>query len=209
MQRSLRSRAYRWLASIFSDELSVATWRRYQDEAVHRRLYSEFRELDFGEAGQRVLAYVEGARKRDEQAVVNELAVDYSALFYGPGGGEAPLYESFYSEHESGYFADSHRQILDLMDTLGLELPAAWRKPADHVSIELDIAASCLERLRPADSAHQPLATSNPTAASGLAACRHHLQRWVPQWSRDVSRSAETEFYAACATLLHTFVLQY
>lgn len=201
MRDDLRARAYRWFASLFAAELEEAGWSRYLDHAVLDTLRGEFGELGLVTEAQAFLGFIEARRSEPSEAIVSELATDFSRLFYGPGGGLAPPYESFYAESTSRYFGDSHAEVLRLMAEQRLCLPAGWSAPADHVAIELDLVALSLTRGTAPEETDLPANSSYP-----FELWQTRVAQWTPRWSRDVQDHAETDFYGGGAALLDGFI---
>lgn len=202
MKDDLRARAYRWFASLFVAELDEARWSRYQDPAVPETLRNELDELGLSTEAQALLGFIEAHRSEPSEAVVSELAADFSRLFYGPGGGLAPPYESFHAESKPRYFGDSHADVLRLMEEQRLCLPSGWSGPADHVAIELDLVAQSLTRDTVPEAADLPDNRSDQAFEHWQA----RVVRWIPRWSQDVQDHAETDFYRGGAALLETFL---
>lgn len=206
MANELSARAYRWFASLFTRELNRLDWGRYRDQTVSEKLRAEFEELGLRPAAQQFLGFIEAYRAEPDEAVVNELATDFSSLFYGPGGGLAPPYQSFYTDSAPRFFGPDHVEVARLLLEERLDLPHGWAGPADHAAIELDLIA----HLQSEDHVAAP--TESPTRGSIMGpdqAFRHwqvRAMRWILRWSRDVQKHAETDFYSGGAALLDAFL---
>lgn len=130
---------------------------------------------------------------------------DYTRLFIGPGKVPAPPWESIYRDVEHLHFSEETLEVRNAFSKYDLIPRDFGHEPDDHIGFELDYLHKLSElATRKAESADE----------TGLAEILtdqrvfldEHLLKWVPDWTRDVVKSAETEFYSGMAQLLEAYL---
>ena len=141
--------------------------------------------------------------KPDEQ-LLEELAVEYAALFLGPGGHISP-HESVQIEEHGGYWGDATTAVRRFITETGIEYDSGYNGIPDHISVELEFLGELARR--------EGLAWERgDTAAAGncLAYQRdfldEHLGRWVDKFCTRVAETAELSFYRDVAQVTAEFV---
>ena len=188
-----RSRIYGLLAHVYYHEPTARFLKSFMDPAFLGTL--EEIGIDLGE-------YFHG-RSMDE--IVEELAVEYTRLFLGPGKHIYP-YESAYRDEEDSRGRDAGAEVRSLIQASGLNYAPDYRDAPDHVSIQLEF----MEKLTEAeDRAWQE--DDADTAIGHLETerrfLRDHLSIWVPEFSERVAADARNSFYREMAVLTRAFVL--
>lgn len=139
-----------------------------------------------------------------EDKVYNDLHWDYTRLFIGPYELPAPPWESAYLNQE---------RLLFQKETLAVRhaylkysfLPVEFGHEADdHIGLELDfmfrLSELCLED---SDKGQFSLEQLFLDQTSFL---QEHLLLWIPKFSQDLIKHAETDFYRGMGKLLQGFL---
>ena len=139
----------------------------------------------------------------DEQ-LLEELAVEFTALFLGPGGHISP-HESVQIEEHGGYWGDATTAVRRFITETGIEYDSGYNGIPDHISVELEFLGELARR--------EGLAWGRgDTAAAGncLAYQRdfldEHLGRWVEEFCTRVVETAELSLYRDVAQVTAEFV---
>ena len=141
--------------------------------------------------------------KPDAQ-LLEELAVEFTALFLGPGGHISP-HESVQVEEHGGYWGDATTAVRRFITETGIEYDSDYNGIPDHISVELEFLGELARR--------EALAWEREdTAAAGncLAYQRdfldEHLGRWIEKFCARVVESAELSLYRDVAQVTAEFV---
>ena len=141
--------------------------------------------------------------KPDTQ-ILDELAVEYTALFLGPGGHISP-HESVQIEEGGGYWGDATTAMHRFITETGIEFDSDYNGIPDHISVELEFLGELARR--------ESLAWEQQnTAAAGncLAYQRdfldEHLGLWVDKFCTRVVESGELSLYRDVAQVTAEFV---
>lgn len=141
--------------------------------------------------------------KPDAQ-LLEELAVEYAALFLGPGGHISP-HESVQIEEHGGYWGDATTAMHRFITETGIEFDSDYNGIPDHISVELEFMGELARR--------ESLAWQQQnTAAAGncLAYQRdfldEHLRLWVDKFCTRVVETAELSLYRDVAQVTAEFV---
>jgi len=136
--------------------------------------------------------------------LLEELAVEFTALFLGPGGHISP-HESVQVEEHGGYWGDATTAVRRFITETGIEYDAGYNGIPDHISVELEFLGELARR--------EGLAWGRgDTAAAGncLAYQRdfldEHLGRWVEEFCTRVVETAELSLYRDVAQVTAEFV---
>ncbi|MCB9959635.1 MAG: molecular chaperone TorD family protein [Rhodospirillaceae bacterium] len=125
------------------------------------------------------------------------LAAQYGRLFHGAGGRSAvpPSQSAFLDDASHG---TAWRAMTDLLAESGAALPPGWSEPADHIAIQLSLAAH-LHRAQ-ADAVAAGDAGAADAAGERLDRLRsNHLAAWGPQFCARVAEADRDGFYRAAA----------
>ncbi len=141
--------------------------------------------------------------------LIEELAVEYTRLFLGPGRHISP-HESVHHELTDGrkwgtLWGDSTMEVKEFIESSGLELRPDSNLIPDHISVEFEFMQLLTE--------HEEGAIRQSDKES-LRAChgmqRHflgkHISKWVPKFCSEVIVKAENPFYRQMAEFAKSFV---
>jgi len=180
-----------WLAGLFMAPVSGATVASYR-----AGLGGGFLDAIGGEPG------CEAGVLRMRSALLTEDAPDlvaarlgaaFTLLFDGVGGpATVSLYESAHVGGSGRLFGVPAGEMAALLRQFDVSTDAAFREPADHISVELALLA----RLLRTDAGDE--------AAAALL--DEHLLGWVPQFSDQCCDADRSGFYAGAACVLTGFL---
>ena len=133
---------------------------------------------------------------------LQELLVDYAALFVGPFETLAPPLGSVYMEQQPVLMGESTRNLLEIYRQAGLDMAEGFNGPPDHIIAELEFLAYLISTRLSAD----------PETAQTLHELQQrflgkHLGAWVAPFAGKVAQEAGTGFYQRLAELTRKIVL--
>jgi len=136
------------------------------------------------------------------------LAEEYTYLFIGPGRIPAPPWESVYLSEKRLIFQEQTEEVRKEYQKYGLFFEKFRQEPADHIGLELDfmhhLNQVVMESLEKDDSEHFNQAQKALVTQKDFLS--NHLLKWVPQFSQEILKSAETNFYRGFAKILDGFL---
>ncbi len=188
-----RSGLYGFLAEVFRAEPTPALLRRIKDDGFLETLTAAGAHLD-GEFLQ-----------RPEDELLEDLAVEYTRLFLGPGKHVQPYAAIYLGGAGASLCGPATVWARDFMERAGFTLTPEHHGLPDHVSVELEFMAGMAEREARA------IEDSDLEAA---AQCRwiqkeflqDHLGRWLPEFCGRAAEHAELSFYRELARLAGHFL---
>lgn len=188
-----RSGLYGFLAEVFRAEPSRDLLRRIKDEAFAEVLAAAG--AHFGAE----LIYL------PEDALLEDLAVEYTRLFLGPGRHVRPYAATYLGGPGASLYGPATLWARDFMEGAGYVLDPEHRGLPDHVSVELEFMARMAAREAEALEAGE---------AAAAAQCRsiqkefleNHLSCWLPQFCGHAAEHAELSFYKELARLAGHFL---
>ncbi len=146
--------------------------------------------------------------QRPDKELIEDLAVEYTRLFLGPGEHISP-HESIYHERGDGdwgqlWGADTVA-VKKFIEASGLKYKTEYTGLPDHVSVELDFMGEVIKREAEAWKDND---------REGAAYClkiqkkfiKKHLGAWVPVFCDKVVEHAELSFYRELAKFTGNFV---
>ena len=139
-------------------------------------------------------------------AIEEELAVEFTGLFLGPGAHISP-HESVHSQGpgKQQLWGECTAQVSAFIQNLNLELDDECHLIPDHISVELEVMSLlCMEEARAWS------ANDRDTACLALQHQRDflngHLIGWVPSFCILVREHARLPFYSQLADLTSSFL---
>ncbi|MBI5049424.1 MAG: molecular chaperone TorD family protein [Nitrospirae bacterium] len=146
--------------------------------------------------------------QRDEDELINDLAVEYTRLFLGPGKHISP-HESVHHERGDGdwgrFWGKDTVLVKKFIETAGLEYKSEFTGMPDHISVELEFMQKLTEREAQAWEENDD---------NGALYClkieekfiREHLIKWVPIFCDKVIKETTLSFYKEMAKLTKSFI---
>lgn len=192
-----RSQVYGFLSALYAKELT--------QELLSQVRAPEFRGLlsglgvDFGP---------EFYEEKDEEALIEELAVEYTMLFLGPGEHISP-HESVHHERDDGdwgtHWAQATVDVKKFVETVGFKVKESSHFMPDHISVELEMMQKVAER-----EARAWREDDKDTAKYCLQIQKmfveDHLAEWIPDFTKKIVEGATMPFYKEVAKLTDGFI---
>ena len=143
-----------------------------------------------------------------DDKLIEDLAVEYTRLFLGPGRHISP-HESIHYERDDGdwgtHWGASTVEVKKFVESLGLEYKETDRSIPDHISVELELMQKVIEKEKQEWSD-----TSGKDALHYLKIEKmfmdDHIMKWVPLFCDKVIADAELSFYREMAELTRSFI---
>jgi TorA maturation chaperone TorD len=139
-----------------------------------------------------------------------QLSKEHLRLFVGPGRVPCPPYESVYRQDrptlEKGLvMGPSTADVRNSYAEANLTLPKSFTDLPDHIAVEMEFMHFlCTEEARLTEQGNsQELAKIRKMQTEFL---NEHLKPWVNDFAGCVTRSSNSYFYKAAASLLKTFI---
>jgi TorA maturation chaperone TorD len=193
---SYRSNVYGLLATVFRQEITSDLLHQVKDPQFLGVL------SDLG------LQLASEFFQRPEEELLEDLAVEYSRLFLGPGQHISP-HESVHHQKGGGQsgllWGESTAEVKKFIESTGLSYDSDYKGLPDHISVELEFMHQLTLREKQAwrdedeDGALDCLKTEKRFI-------EEHLVRWVPAFCDKVTREAELPFYREMAALTKNFI---
>ena len=188
-----RSTVFGFLAAVFRKEPTSA-------------LIRQIREPRF--AGALAAAGIELGREffdLPETELVDRLAVEYAALFIGPGKHIPPYASVHFTDGDGELWTASTVRVKRLIESEGFAYKSDFRDLPDHISAELEFM-----RMLTAREANALRRSDDSEAASQRDAqqrfLRDHMAPWIPRFCRKVVGGAEMCFYREMADFMKDFI---
>ena len=145
---------------------------------------------------------------RTEDVLMEELAVEFTRLFLGPGPHISP-HESLHHELKHGkwgtLWGDSTVEVKNFIESTGLKVESELNLLPDHISVELEFMHLLANREVEAreEGDHEAAAQCIKMEKEFL---ERHLRSWVPAFCDKVIAAADSSFYRVTAELTKRFL---
>lgn len=140
--------------------------------------------------------------------LLEDLAVEYSYLFLGPGKHVSP-HESVHHQREDGQWGKlwgaSTVEVKKFIEATGLSYSDDFKGLPDHISVEFEFMQQLTLR---EEQAWKDEDTDRAVACRQVEKkfIEEHLIRWIPNFCDKVIQEAELPFYHAMAALTRSFI---
>ena len=183
-----RSGLYGFLATVFRSEPTQTQIKGMKSSSFQEALG----ELDFG------------FLDNNEEELVQELAVEYTALFLGPGGHVSP-HESVQVEEGGQLLGETATIVRKYIEACGFEYDPEYHGLPDHISTELEFLAEVTRREAVAWQERKFDKTFNCLEFE-REFLELHPGRWIPAFCDKVLERAELPFYRRIVELTRDFL---
>ena len=191
-----RGHIYGLLALMYRQEVTPELLSQVKDP----RFLGVFADLD--------IDGIEALLQSSEEKLIEDLAVEYTRLFLGPGKHISPL-ESIHHHRENGdwgtFWGSSAVDVKKFIEATGLNYQPDYKGFPDHISVEFELMEALIQREVKAWSEHD-----ERTAIRCLEVqqkfLENHIGRWVPSFCEKVIKEARLPFYRAVAELTQRFI---
>lgn len=146
-------------------------------------------------------------RTAPEDVLLEELALEFTRLFLGPGE-HISAHESIYTEIDGevgGLWGAKTVEVKKFIETTGLDYESRFTGLPDHISVELEFMGKLVEWEaakwpdEDSESAKYCLAVQKKFA-------EEHLLKWAPKFCSDVIEKATMPFYREMAKVTRDFL---
>ena len=197
LRERMRGDCYRFLSACFCEPRKNV----FQEEKLLQNLTKSLRRI-CPEAALFSASMEESILKYGNE----ELLVEYSRLFIGPFGMDAPPYGSVYLDGERRVMGDSTMEIIRTYRNEGLSGSADDRELPDHVAVELEFMSYLVfEEIKAMEKADLRAAVEAVEKQERFS--DEFLRRWVPPFCERVKENTENGFYTALAQCASTFIV--
>lgn len=179
-----------------------------EDRAWYQSLFEEdiFSEVPFASEQDEVrigLELISGwGRDGVTDLAFENIRVDYTRLFLGPGKVIAAPWESVYFNEERLTFQEQTLDVRGWYRRFGLEAENLHHEPDDHIGLEL-LFLSHLAELGIRALNEQDEMRFEETLEAQRGFFNNHLGTWALKWCALVIENARTDFYKGIAHLTH------
>ncbi len=187
-----RSGLYGFLAEVFRGEPSPDLLRRIKAPA-----FAEVLEA----AGAHLGA---GLTHQPEDVLLEDLAVEYTRLFLGPGRHVRPYAATYLDGAGASLCGPTTAWVRDFMERAGFELSPEHRNLPDHVFVEMEFMARMAAREAEAIEAGDAAAAQFRWLQKEFL--ENHLGRWLPSFCGLAAEHAQLSFYRELARLTGNFL---
>lgn len=186
------SNLYGFLAAVFREEVS--------EHFLAQLRSSELRDT-LTEAG---ITLDDHLLRGPDQEVLQDLAVEFAALFLGPGEHISP-HESVHLPQGGSLWGPETVTVRKFVNALGFKYADEFSGMPDHISVELELMAELTRR----ESVAWEQGDTDEAANSLAYQCQFmadHLAKWVPKFCDEVMKIAGLSFYRDMARLTVDFL---
>jgi TorA maturation chaperone TorD len=191
-----RSNIYGFLAAVYRQELTSELYQQMKDNEFQEVLSSLGVKLN------------NGFFQNSEQELLENLAVEYTRLFVGPGKHISP-HESVQHKKEgvqSGQlWGELTTEVKKIIESSGLEYTSEYTGMPDHISVELEFMQQVVRREAQAWGTDDD-ETARLCLKNEKKFIEEHLCGWIPKFCEKVIKTAESPFYREMARLTRSFI---
>jgi len=193
-----RSDTYGFLAGIFRQELTAEQIKGMIDTGVLKLLVESGAKVD--------LSFF----NRPIEQVEEDLAVEYAALFIGPGKHIVP-HESIYAPDSTGkvgyYWGECTADFKSWVEHYGLNLSKKFESIPDHASAELEFMQKVIEQEKLAGERGDE-ETAKKCLEVEKAFFKKHIINWMPRFFDRVIGATKLDFYREAAKVAKDFLIE-
>jgi TorA maturation chaperone TorD len=142
-------------------------------------------------------AWTASHRGRLTGEAIDDIRLDYTRLFIGPGRVLAPPWESVHRSVDRLLFQEQTLQVREWYQRFGLEAANLYQEPDDHAGLELAFLSQ-LAAMASGAAEQDPSAFPRLLEAERAFLAEHPIA-WMPMWCELVIRHSETDFYRGVA----------
>ena len=191
----IRSNIYGFLSSMFREEISAERLSQIKDPAIKEVLSEMGIQYDI-------------FSKKDQDQLLEDLAVEYTRLFLGPDKHISP-HEAVHHQRDDGdwgvHWGGSTVDVKKFIETTGLEYKQEYSGMPDHISVELDFMK---------EAAGREAQALEEKDWEGALYCQKmekkficdHLIKWIPTFCDKIISQAEISFYGDLADVTKDFI---
>lgn len=201
-----RQTVYLFLSRAFSREVDPAFFDAASELVdSFEELFADFERASLIEGRRLLESFLQGAKGKEKEAILQDLAEDYAFLFLGVGSKNVSLCESAYRSAGGLLFQGSYFDIVQRYTEVGLAKRPDFPEPEDHLSVELSYMANlCRLVIDSAENRRREEITRYCIYQKTFL--QDHLMTWVPDFFKSLLEADPSTFYSAIAHLLKGFI---
>jgi len=188
-----RSGLYGFLAEVFRAEPSPGLLHRIEDAGFAESLEAAGTHLS------------EELARQPEDVLLEDLAVEYTRLFLGPGKHVRPYAATYLDGAGASLCGPTTVWVRDFMERAGFALAPGHRNLPDHVFVEMEFMARMATREAEAVEAGDA-AAADQSRRIQKEFLEAHLGRWLPLFFGHAAEQAQLSFYRELARLAGHFL---
>ncbi|AKH20749.1 molecular chaperone TorD [Sedimenticola thiotaurini] len=191
-----RPMAYRWLAGLYSNELTPEMLENYAGTEGQVALNALAAEPCFAP----VIGTIRKLTEQPDQfqSAALDLATHFAYLFLGVGGRySAPPYQSAYSDKSGMLFQQSTTEMDAVLRELDLSVVSELKEPPDHIAIQLSVMAQLADKSVSANL--EDGVAGAELIEQQMNFIDRHLLNWTPAFRDDCILNDKGDFYANLA----------
>ena len=146
--------------------------------------------------------------QKDQDQLLEDLAVEYARLFLGPDKHISP-HESVHHQRDDGdwgvHWGGSTVDVKKFIETTGLEYKQEYTGMPDHISAELDFMKEAAGREAQAIEEKDWEGALYCQKMEKKFIC-NHLIKWIPEFCDKIISQAEISFYSDLADITKDFI---
>ncbi|MFV1951921.1 MAG: molecular chaperone [Nitrospinota bacterium] len=191
-----RENIYGFISGIFKEELKTGQIKEMIDTGVLSLVADIGYDIDLNFFINKPLQQIE-----------EELAVEYTSLFVGPGK-HIPPYESIHvsSDSTDRYWGECTVDMKNWVEHYGLQISGRFESIPDHISIELVFMQKVIEHERLAWE-KDDTDTAEKCVEVEKAFFNKHIIKWVPGFCEKIIEAARLDLYREIARLTSDFIM--
>lgn len=190
-----REDTYGFISLVLREELRAGQIKRLLDADVFNLLADSGYDINLKFFRGKPLSQVE-----------EELAVEFTTLFIGPGR-HVPPYESVHTGDNGGYWGESTADFKNWVSHYGLEFTEEFESIPDHISVALEFMRRVVEQERLAWE-RVDVTTAKRCMEVEKVFFDRHIRNWVPIFCGKVIEASRLDFYRVVARLTRDFILE-
>jgi TorA maturation chaperone TorD len=200
-----RAGAYRILQGLFGNEPSKDSLQDLAGQPV-KDILGLFALGDAVEYERALAVFLQFVEKiHDDDQAINQMEVDFTRLFVGPGAVEANPWESVYATNEKVLFQATTLEVRKAYVAQGL-IPQSYPRVADdHIALELDFMALLGENLADAYG-KDDIGKSLEYFKASENFLKDHLLKFVPDFVAALQQAKHNYFYREAGEFLSEFL---
>jgi TorA maturation chaperone TorD len=191
----IRSNIYGFLSSMFREEINAERLQQIKGPAIKEVLSEMGLQYDI-------------FSQKDQDQLLEDLAVEYARLFLGPDKHISP-HESVHHQRDDGdwgtHWGASTVDVKKFIESAGLEYKQEYSGMPDHISTELDFMK---------EAAGREAQAIEEKDWEGALYCQKmekkficdHLIKWIPAFCDKIISQAELSFYGDLANVTKSFI---
>ncbi len=190
---SQRANLYGFLATLYRAEPD--------SELIHRLADADYLALLRAAGADLDAAYFQ----RPEAEVLEELAIEYTRLFIGPGKHVSPHASANMPDEGGTLWGRSTTDAVARIREAGLDYDPDYHGLPDHISVEFELMAALAGREAEAWRAGEEAAALSQREFQA-SFVEEHLRHWLPKFCRRIIERAELPLFGEMAKLTAAFL---